>query len=55
MAAMALIMHADPTFVAAHHVWRLVILTFMAPVLLGGAEGNDDAHSGKDNKKGGSE
>lgn len=55
MAAMALIMHADPTFVAAHHVWRLVILTFMAPVLLGGTAANDDAPSGWGNKKGGSE
>ena len=35
MAAMAVIMNADPTFVAAHHVWRLVILTFLAPMILG--------------------
>ena len=35
MAAMAIIMNADPTFVAAHHVWRLVILTFLAPLILG--------------------
>lgn len=35
MAAMAVIMNADPTFVAAHHVWRLVILTFLAPMLIG--------------------
>lgn len=35
MAAMAVIMNADPTFVAAHHVWRLVILTFLAPMMLG--------------------
>lgn len=34
MAAMAVIMSADPTFVAAHHVWRLVILTFLAPIML---------------------
>ncbi|MCR9137664.1 MAG: AbrB family transcriptional regulator [Alphaproteobacteria bacterium] len=37
MAAMAVIMNADPTFVAAHHVWRLVILTFLAPMILGRA------------------
>lgn len=35
MAAMAVIMNADPTFVAAHHVWRIVILTFLAPMMLG--------------------
>ena len=35
MAAMAVILGADPTFVAAHHVWRLVILTFLAPMVLG--------------------
>ncbi|MDA4848034.1 AbrB family transcriptional regulator [Hoeflea poritis] len=35
MAAMAVILGADPSFVAAHHVWRLVILTFLAPLVLG--------------------
>ncbi|WP_136659885.1 AbrB family transcriptional regulator [Nitratireductor sp. XY-223] len=35
MAAMAVILGADPSFVAAHHVWRLVILTFLAPMVLG--------------------
>jgi hypothetical protein len=35
MAAMAVIMNVDPTFVAAHHVWRLIILTFLAPLVLG--------------------
>jgi len=39
MAAMAIIMNADPTFVAAHHVWRLVLLTFLAPLLLGRSRG----------------
>ena len=35
MAAMAVIMNADPSFVGAHHIWRLVILTFLAPFILG--------------------
>lgn len=35
MAAMAVMMNVDPTFVAAHHVWRLTILTFLAPIVLG--------------------
>ncbi|WP_419909341.1 AbrB family transcriptional regulator [Hoeflea sp.] len=35
MAAMAVILGADPSFVAAHHVWRLFILTFLAPMVLG--------------------
>ncbi|MCP4316628.1 MAG: AbrB family transcriptional regulator [Hyphomicrobiales bacterium] len=34
MAAVAVILGADPTFVVAHHVWRLVILTFLAPAVL---------------------
>lgn len=34
MAAMGTIMGADPTFVAIHHVWRLFILTFLAPTVL---------------------
>lgn len=35
MAAMAVSMNADPAFVAAHHVMRLFILTFLAPIMLG--------------------
>lgn len=35
MAAMAVSLDADPAFVAAHHVMRLFILTFLAPILLG--------------------
>lgn len=35
MAAMAVSMNADPAFVAAHHVMRLLILTFLAPLMLG--------------------
>lgn len=35
MSAMALLMHADPTFVAAHHVSRLFFLTFLIPLSLG--------------------
>lgn len=34
MAAMAVSMNADPAFVAAHHVMRLFILTFLAPIML---------------------
>ncbi len=34
MAAMAVIMQVDPTFVAAHHVIRLTILTILAPYIL---------------------
>lgn len=34
MGALALILDADPTFVAAHHAWRLVILTVLAPLAL---------------------
>lgn len=32
MAAMALMMDVDATYVAAHHIWRLLILTFLAPI-----------------------
>tara|TARA_R110002167_G_scaffold19962_14_gene73128 strand:- start:3896 stop:4978 length:1083 start_codon:yes stop_codon:yes gene_type:complete len=35
MAAMAISLNADPAFVAAHHVMRLFILTFLAPIMLG--------------------
>lgn len=34
MAAIAIQMGQDPTFVAAHHVWRLVLLTFVTPMAL---------------------
>ena len=33
MAAMAVILEIGPTFVAAHHVWRLMILTVLIPWL----------------------
>ncbi len=39
MSAMAIILDADPTFVAAHHLWRLLVLTFLAPVMLAMAKG----------------
>jgi uncharacterized protein len=35
MVAMAVIMNADPTFVAGHHVMRLFILTLLVPLMLG--------------------
>lgn len=35
MSAMAVSLDADPAFVAAHHVMRLFILTFLAPIMLG--------------------
>lgn len=35
MAAMAVQIEVDATFVAAHHVMRLVILTFLVPFLMG--------------------
>lgn len=41
MAAMAIILDADPTFVAAHHLWRLLVLTFLAPAMLAAANGRD--------------
>jgi hypothetical protein len=34
MAAMAIILDADPTYVALHHIWRMVVLTFAAPMIL---------------------
>lgn len=34
MSAMAVSLDADPAFVAAHHVMRLFILTFLAPLML---------------------
>lgn len=35
MAAMAVTMNADVAFVAAHHVWRIFLLTFLAPMMVG--------------------
>jgi membrane AbrB-like protein len=35
MAAIALLINADPAFVAAHHVMRLFILTALVPIFLG--------------------
>ncbi len=35
MAAIALLVNADPAFVAAHHVMRLFMLTGMIPLFLG--------------------
>jgi membrane AbrB-like protein len=35
MAAIALLINADPAFVAAHHVMRLFILTGLVPIFLG--------------------
>ncbi len=35
MSALALLMHADPTYVAAHHVLRLFVLTALIPLFLG--------------------
>lgn len=43
MAAMAVSMNADPAFVAAHHVMRLLILTFLAPLMLGFARSSHNA------------
>ncbi|MEM6460559.1 MAG: AbrB family transcriptional regulator [Pseudomonadota bacterium] len=40
MAAIAVIVGADPTFVAAHHVWRLLILTVLAPAVLAAGDRN---------------
>lgn len=38
MSAMAVSLNADPAFVAAHHVMRLFILTFLAPIMLSMAQ-----------------
>jgi uncharacterized membrane protein AbrB (regulator of aidB expression) len=35
MAAMAVLLGADPAFVAAHHVMRLFMLTALVPLLIG--------------------
>ena len=35
MSAMAVMLHADPTYVGAHHVLRLLFLSVLMPVLLG--------------------
>lgn len=42
MAAMAVSLDADPAFVAAHHVMRLFILTFLAPLMLSMARRNSE-------------
>lgn len=39
MAAMALMLHVDPAYVAAHHVLRLFILTALVPLFLRGGNG----------------
>jgi membrane AbrB-like protein len=35
MAAMAVMLHADPTYVGAHHVLRLMFLSVLMPLVLG--------------------
>lgn len=45
MAAMAISMNADPAFVAAHHVMRIMILTFLAPLMVGIVRSNSDKAS----------
>ncbi|MCJ9753740.1 AbrB family transcriptional regulator, partial [Neorhizobium sp. BETTINA12A] len=35
MSAMAVMLHADPTYVGAHHVLRLMFLSVLMPVVLG--------------------
>lgn len=35
MAAMAVMLHADPTYVGAHHVLRLMVLSVLMPLVLG--------------------
>jgi membrane AbrB-like protein len=35
MAAMAVMLHADPTYVGAHHVLRLMVLSVLMPFVLG--------------------
>ncbi|SFB09328.1 hypothetical protein SAMN03159496_01803 [Rhizobium sp. NFR07] len=35
MAAMAVMLHADPTYVGAHHVLRLMFLSVLMPVVIG--------------------
>ena len=34
MAAMAVIMHADPTYVGTHHILRLIFLSFLMPFVI---------------------
>jgi len=34
MAAMSVLLDADPAFVAAHHVLRLFVLTALVPIVL---------------------
>lgn len=40
MMAMSLLLHANPAFVAAHHVFRLVFLTFVLPIVVARARGH---------------
>lgn len=47
MAAMAVSMNADPAFVAAHHVMRLLILTFLAPIMLSLTRSSSDVSKSK--------
>ena len=35
MAAMAVLLEVDPSFVAVHHVARLLFLTMLVPILMG--------------------
>jgi membrane AbrB-like protein len=35
MSAMAVMLHADPTYVGAHHVLRLMFLSVLMPIVLG--------------------
>jgi membrane AbrB-like protein len=35
MAAMAVMLHADPTYVGAHHVLRLMFLSVLMPLVIG--------------------
>ena len=48
MAAMAIIMDVDTTFVAAQHVFRLFLLTFLAPAVL---MWEDKVHPEEDREK----
>lgn len=46
MAAMALMLHADPAYVALHHVMRIFALTFLIPLALGPVQRKDQAEDG---------
>lgn len=43
MAAMAVMLHAQPTYVGAHHVLRLVVLSALMPLVLGRNTGKNGA------------